>query len=35
MEVMVHAWYYEGAAVNVYTYDDGELTEVLATGCGS
>ena len=35
MEVMVHAWYYEGAAVIVYTYDDGELTEVLAAGCGA
>jgi hypothetical protein len=35
MEVLVHAWYYEGAAVIVYTYDDGELTEVLATGCGA
>jgi hypothetical protein len=36
MEVLVHAWYYEGASVIVYTYDDdGELTEVLATGCGA
>lgn len=35
MEVMVHAWYYEGAAVIAYTYDDGELTEVLAAGCGA
>jgi len=35
MEVLVHAWYYEGAAVIVYTYDDGELTEVLAAGCGA
>ena len=35
MEVVVHTWYYEGAGVIVYTYDDGELTEVLATGCGS
>ena len=35
MEVLVHAWYYEGASVLVYTYDDGELTEVLATGCGA
>ena len=35
MEVLVHAWYYEGAAVIVYTYDDGALTEVLATGCGA
>ena len=34
-EVLVHAWYYEGAAVIVYTYDDGELTEVLAAGCGA
>jgi hypothetical protein len=35
MEVLVHAWYYEGAAVIVYTYDDGELTEVLSAGCGA
>lgn len=35
MEVLVHAWYYEGAAVVVYTYDGNELTEVLATGCGA
>jgi hypothetical protein len=35
MEVLVHAWYYEGAAVIVYTYDDGALTEVLAAGCGA
>jgi hypothetical protein len=35
MEVLVHAWYYEGAAVIVYTYDDGALTEVLTTGCGA
>jgi hypothetical protein len=35
MEVLVHAWYYEGAAVIVHTYDGTELTEVLATGCGA
>ncbi len=35
MEVLVHAWYYEGAAVIVYTYADDELTEVLAAGCGA
>ena len=35
MEVLVHAWYYEGASVIVYTYDGTELTEVLATGCGA
>ncbi len=35
MEVLVHAWYYEGAAVIVYTYDGSELTEVLTTGCGA
>jgi hypothetical protein len=35
MEVLVHAWYYEGAGVIVYTYDGTELTEVLATGCGA
>ena len=35
MEVLVHAWYYEGAAVIVYTYDDGQLTRVLSAGCGA
>jgi hypothetical protein len=35
MEVLVHAWYYEGAGVLVYTYDGSTLTEVLATGCGA
>lgn len=35
MEVVVHAWYYEGASVLVYTYDGAELTEVLANGCGA
>ncbi|MGE5210399.1 MAG: hypothetical protein ACM3MM_04000 [Acidobacteriota bacterium] len=36
MEVLVHAWYYEGAAVIVYTYgDDGALTEVLSAGSGA
>jgi hypothetical protein len=35
MEVLVHAWYYEGAAVIVYTFDGTELTEVLSTGCGA
>ena len=35
MEVLVHAWYYEGAAVIVFTYDDDELTEVLSAGCGA
>lgn len=35
MEVLVHAWYYEGAAVIVYSYDGTELTEVLANGCGA
>ncbi len=35
MEVLVHAWYYEGAAVIAYTYDGTELTEVLAAGCGA
>ena len=34
MEVLVHAWYFEGASVLVYTYDGNDLTEVLATGCG-
>jgi hypothetical protein len=35
MEVLVHAWYYEGASVLVYTYDGSEFTRVLATGCGA
>ncbi len=35
MEILVHAWYYEGAAVIAYTYDGTELTEVLSAGCGS
>lgn len=35
MEVLVHAWYYEGAAVVVYTFDGSELTEVLTAGCGA
>lgn len=35
MEVLVHAWYFEGASVLVYTYDGSELTEVLASGCGA
>jgi hypothetical protein len=35
MEVLVHAWYYEGASVLVYTYDGSELTRVLAAGCGA
>jgi len=35
MEVLVHAWYYEGASVVTYTYDGTELTQVLATGCGA
>jgi hypothetical protein len=35
MEVLVHAWYYEGAAVIVYTYDGTDLTEVLSAGCGA
>lgn len=34
-EVIVHAWYYEGSSVIVYTYDGAELTEVLSSGCGS
>jgi hypothetical protein len=35
MEVLVHAWYYEGASVIVYTYDGTDFTQVLATGCGA
>jgi hypothetical protein len=35
MEVLVHAWYYEGASVIVYTYDGTEFTQVLASGCGA
>ncbi len=35
MEVLIHAWYYEGASVLAYTYDGTELTRVLAAGCGA
>jgi hypothetical protein len=35
MEVVIHAWFYEGASVILYEYDGTTLTEVLATGCGS
>ncbi|BAN02536.1 hypothetical protein [Ilumatobacter coccineus] len=35
MEIVVHTWYYEGAGVDVYTYDGSSTTEVLSTGCGS
>jgi hypothetical protein len=35
MEVVVHAWYYEGAAVVVYEYDGTRLREVLSAGCGA
>jgi len=35
MEVVIHAWYYEGASVILYEYDGTTLTEVLATGCGA
>jgi len=35
MEVVVHAWYYEGASVVIYTYDGAELSVVLANGCGA
>ncbi|MEM9516857.1 MAG: hypothetical protein AAGA42_18565 [Actinomycetota bacterium] len=35
MEIAVSAWYYEGAGVAVFAFDDGELNEVLATGCGA
>jgi hypothetical protein len=35
MEVLIHAWYYEGASVLVYTYDGTELTGVLGAGCGA
>lgn len=35
MEVLVHAWYYEGASVIVYTYDGDGVTQVLAAGCGT
>ncbi|MEM8620674.1 MAG: hypothetical protein AAGF73_13225 [Actinomycetota bacterium] len=34
MEVAVNAWYYEGAGVAVFTFDDSELDEALAVGCG-
>jgi hypothetical protein len=33
MEVLVHAWHFEGASVDVYTYDGSELTRVLSSGC--
>jgi hypothetical protein len=35
MEILVHAWYYEGSGVLAFTYDGEQVTEVLATGCGS
>jgi hypothetical protein len=35
MEVIVHSWYYEGAAVGVFEYDGATITEVLSTGCGA
>ena len=37
MEVVVHAWYYEGASVVVFEHDaeTDELTQVLANGCGA
>jgi hypothetical protein len=35
MEVVVHAWYYEGASVTVYEYDGRSLNAVLGTGCGA
>ncbi len=35
MEVVVHSWYYEGAAALVYEYDGTSLTEVLRAGCGA
>lgn len=35
MEVLVHAWYYEGASVIAYEYVDGDLVEVMAAGCGA
>jgi hypothetical protein len=35
MEVVVHTWYYEGAAVILYEYDGTSLTEMVSTGCGA
>ncbi|MEO1055289.1 MAG: hypothetical protein AAFY28_00090 [Actinomycetota bacterium] len=35
MEIAVSAWYYEGAGVAVFSFNGGELDEVLATGCGA
>lgn len=35
MEIVVHTWYYEGAGVDVYTYDGASVTDVLSSGCGS
>ena len=35
MEVAVHAWYYEGAAVALFEYDGTTLEQVLVAGCGA
>ncbi len=35
MEVAVHAWYSEGAAVQLYEYDGTSLRQVLTAGCGA
>lgn len=35
MEIIVHTWYYEGAGVNIYTYDGSTVTEVITSGCGA
>lgn len=35
LEVLVHTWYFEGAAVAVFEYDGDALVRVLFEGCGS
>ena len=35
MEVVVHRWFFEGAAVVVFAYDGTTFTEALAAGCGA
>lgn len=35
MEIVVHTWYFEGAGVNIYTYDGATVTEVISSGCGA
>ncbi|MGI9646823.1 MAG: FG-GAP repeat domain-containing protein [Ilumatobacteraceae bacterium] len=35
MEVVVRRWFFEGAAVFVYSYDGNTFTEALSAGCGT